>query len=278
MKVIKRLIVSCSSILLVIIMLYPIVYIFLHSLKGEKIIIWLYTHDATLWERIFPKLFYINLDQYYRILFRTPQYLYYFWNSVRVVIPIVVGQLFFAIPAAYGFSKLKFRGSEILFFLYIIVMLMPFQVTLVPNYIMLSKLNLLDSYSSLIIPGVFGSFATFFLKQFIEGIDESFIEEGRILGANDFEILWHIIIPLCRPIIMCTIVLIYVDNWAMVEQPLIFIKTMEKMPLSVYLASLAEENINIGFACSVIYMILPLLGVCYIEDDLSDGLKITNLK
>lgn len=264
--------------ILLIIILFPIIYVLLHSLKGEEVVTWIYSHDVLLWERVFPKPFYINLDQYYRILFRTPQYLYYFWNSIRVVIPIVFGQIFLAILAAYGFSKLKFWGSEVLFFLYIIIMLMPFQVTLVPNYIVLSKIKLLDSYFSLIMPGIFGSFATFFLKQFMEGIDQSFIEEGKILGASDSQILWSIIVPLCRPIIVSTAVLIFIDNWGMIEQPLIFIKSVDKMPLSVYLSRLAEENINVGFACSVIYMILPLLLILYVQDDLSDGLKITSLK
>ena len=194
------------------------------------------------------------------------------------MLPIVLLQTSLAILAAFGFSKLKFWGSETLFFVYIIMMLMPFQVTLVPNYIVVSQLNLIDHYASLILPGAFGTFSVFFLKQFMEGIDQSFIEEAQLQGANDCQLLSYIMVPMCKPIIVSAMVLVFIDNWSMVEQPLIFIKSPEKMPLSVYLAHLASSNISIGFACSVLYMVLPLFLMLYAQDDLSDGLKISSLK
>ncbi len=264
--------------LLLFIALFPLLYIFFHSLKGEALIKAIYSKDVPLWNRAFPKPFYVNFDQYYRILFRTPQYLYYFWNALRVVVPIVLLQTTLALLAAFGFSKLKFWGSETLFFIYIIMMLMPFQVTLVPNYIVLSQFDLLDKYSSLILPGAFGTFSVFFLKQFMEGIDQSFLEEAQLQGANDLQILMYIIMPMCKPISVSAMVLVFIDNWSMVEQPIIFIKSHEKMPLSVYLGQLARANIHIGFACSVLYMVLPLLLMIYAQDDLSDGLKISSLK
>ncbi len=278
MKRIRHIITNICLGLILLITLFPLLYMVSHSLKGEALIKYVYSQDFEVWERVLVKPFYINLDQYYRILFRTPQYLYFFWNAIKIVMPIVVCQLVFAILAAYGFSKLKFWGSETLFFIYIVMMLMPFQVTLVPNYIVLARLKLLDSYASLVLPGTFGTFGVFFLKQFMESVDKSFIEEGRLLGANDLEILKYIMIPLCKPIIVSATVLIFVDNWGMVEQPIIFMSSVEKMPLSVYLSTLAQQNIHIGFACSVLYMLLPLLMVLYAQDDLSDGLKITSLK
>lgn len=278
MKRLKQGITYVGMGLLLISILFPVYYLFSHSLKGEALIKTIYSQPISLWERVFPKPFYINLDQYYRLLFRTPQYLVYFWNTLRVVVPIVTLQLLLSILAAFGFSKLKFWGSETLFFIYIIMMLMPFQVTLVPNYMILSKLHFLDSNEALILPGAFGTFGVFFLKQFMEGIDASFIEEGRLLGANDRQVLSYILVPMCKPVIVAAAVLLFIDYWSMVEQPLIFISTREKLPLSVYLSSLAVSNIHIGFACSVLYMVLPLLLVIYAQDDLSDGLKISSLK
>ncbi len=175
MKRLKQGITYVGMGLLLISILFPVYYLFSHSLKGEALIKAIYSQPISLWERVFPKPFYINLDQYYRLLFRTPQYLVYFWNTLRVVVPIVTLQLLLSILAAFGFSKLKFWGSETLFFIYIIMMLMPFQVTLVPNYMILSKLHFLDSNEALILPGAFGTFGVFFLKQFMEGIDASFI-------------------------------------------------------------------------------------------------------
>ena len=263
---------------ILLIMLFPIFYIGSHSLKPERLITSIYTQGGNALEKVWIQPFSICVEQYYRILFRSPYYLHLFWNTVLIVGGIVVGQMVVGILAAYGFSKHKFKGSETLFFVYIIMMLMPFQVTLVPSYIVLKKMALLDQMGSLILPGIFSSFGIFFIKQFMEGIDEAFLEEARLLGASELRILVDIMLPMCKPIIVSAMILIFIDYWSMVEQPVIFMSSPEKMPLSVYLSNLAAGNIHIGFACSVLYMILPILFVLYGQDDLSDGLKITSLK
>lgn len=260
--------------------LLPILYIVLHSLKGEALIISLYSGEVphTIWQRVLIKPFYVNLDQYYEVFFRTPKLLYMFWNSVMVVVPVVIGQISFAFLAAYGFSKLKFPGSETLFFIYIIIMLMPFQVTMVPNYIMLNKLKLLDTKWALILPGIFNTFSTFFLKQFMESIDKCFLEEARLLGASEWQILKYVMLPMSKPIIMSVIVFVFIDYWSMVEQPMIFLKNEDYYPLSAYLGTINDSKIGIGFAGSVLYMVLPINLAIYAKEDLSEGFKITNLK
>lgn len=274
-KVIEFLLIS----LLIAMILFPMIYMIGHSLKGKELITLLYgSVPSSIWHKIIIKPFYINLDQYYDVFFRTPRLLYMFWNSVWIVMPVILGQVTVAFFAAYGFSKMKFPGSKTLFFIYIVLMLMPFQVTLVPNYIMLNKLELLDTKLAIILPGIFSTFSVFFLKQFIEGIDNSFLEEGRLLGANEVQILRYIILPMCKPIMMSVIVFVFIDYWSMVEQPIIFLKTPEKYPLSVYLGTITSNKIEIGFASSVFYMILPVCLALYAQNDLSDGLRITNLK
>lgn len=276
---VKKGISSLMVAFLVLMVLLPILYLVSHSLKGQALIFSVYCNDqADIWQKVWIKPFYLNLDQYYEVLFRTPKFLYMFWNSVFAVIPIVAGQITMSFLAAYGFSKLKFPGSETLFFVYIIIMLMPFQVTLVPNYIMLSKLKLLDTRWALILPGIFNTFSVFFLKQFMEGIDQSFLEEARLLGANEAQILRHVISPLCKPILISVIMFVFIDYWSMVEQPIIFIKTAEKYPLSVYLGTITSAKKGIGFASSVFYMVLPIGLAVYAQSDLTDGLRITNLK
>lgn len=265
--------------ILVSIILFPVFYIVFHSLKGQALISYLYeVPQVNSWHKLLPKPLYLNLDQYYQILFRSPKFLRLFWNSFGVVMPIIILQTLLSIFAAYGFSKVKFPGSETLFFIYIIIMLMPFQVTLVPNFIVLQKLNLLDSYGALILPGAFGTFGVFFLKQFMEGIDQSFIEEASLVGANGLQLIAYIITPMCKPIITSVVVLLFIDDWSMIDQPLIFISSESKYLLSTYLSTIANNNIGIGFACSVLYMILPIFFVLYAQSDLSDGLKITSLK
>ncbi len=260
--------------------LLPILYIVLHSLKGEELIISLYSGKVphTIWQKVLIKPFYVNLDQYYEVFFRTPKLLYLFWNSLMVVVPVVIGQMSLAFFAAYGFSKLKFPGSETLFFIYIVIMLMPFQVTMVPNYIMLNKLRLIDTKWALILPGVFNTFSVFFLKQFMEGIDKCFLEEARLLGASEWQSIKYVILPMSKPMLMSVIVFVFIDYWSMVEQPLIFLKNEALYPLSAYLGIISDHKIGIGFAGSVLYMILPINLAIYAKEDLSEAFKITSLK
>ena len=276
---VKKGISHLMAIMLILMVFLPVVFVVSHSFKGTAFIQSIYCSErATIWQRVWLKPFYFNLEQYYQVFFRTPKLLYMFWNSIFIVVPIVAGQIVIAFLAAYGLSKLKFPGSNFIFFIYIIIMLMPFQVTLVPNYIMLSRLNLLDTKWALIFPGVFNTFSVFFLKQFIEGIDESFLEEARLLGASEMQILVHIILPLCKPILISVVMFVFIDYWSMVEQPITFIKTALKQPLSAYLSVIEGVKMNIGFASSVLYMVLPIGLALYAQNDLTDGLRITSLK
>ncbi|MGL4799841.1 MAG: carbohydrate ABC transporter permease [Cellulosilyticaceae bacterium] len=265
-------------VIIIILTTFPVVYTLTHSLKGEEVIEEAYKGEYTAIERALIKPFYINIGQYEKVLLRSPEVIILFWNSVKVVVPVVVFQLIIGVSAAYGFAKLKFWGSEVLFFIYIIMMLMPFQVTVVPNYLVLHQFKLLDTAYALILPGVFGTFGVFFLKQYIEGIDDSVLEQARIEGAGEFQILTRVIIPMCKPVIVSTAVLLFVDYWNMVEQPMIFLSNKAKYPLSLYLADISYQIIGIGFACSVMYMILPILTVVYAQSDLTEGMSITNLK
>lgn len=266
-------------VLIVFITLFPVYYTVSHSLKGERLITTTYQdREKTALDKAFIKPFFIDVAQYEAVLFKTPEFIKLFWNSVKIVVPIVVLQLILGVIAAYGFSKLKFKGSQILFFAYIIVMLMPFQVTVVPNYMILNGFKLLDTLRALILPGVFGTFGTFFLKQYMEGIEESLLEQARIEGANEVQILVTMIAPICKPVIASTAVLLFVDYWNMVEQPMIFLSSQTKFPLSLYLSQITQSNLGIGFACSVVYMILPLLIVIYTQNDLIEGMSINNLK
>lgn len=260
--------------------LMPILYIALHSLKGQELIISLYSTQPpdSIWKKVLIKPFYMNLDQYYEVFLKTPRVLYMFWNSMQVVIPVVVGQMSLAFFAAYGFSKLKFPGSQTLFFIYVVIMLMPFQVTVVPNYMMLSKLQLLDTKWALILPGIFNTFSVFFLKQFMEGIDNCFLEEARILGASEWQILKYVMLPISKPIIMSVIVFVFIDYWSIVEQPTIFLKDENHYPLSAYLGTINDSKIGIGFASSVLYMVLPISLAVYAQEDLAESFKITTLK
>lgn len=219
-----------------------------------------------------------TLIQYYHVLLRKPVFLMMFWNSVIMTLPIMLGQMIVAAMAAYSFSKLKFPLSGGIFFVYIIVMLMPFQVTLVPNYIILKNLNLLGSYAAVILPGVFSTFGVFLLRQFMKQIPDEYCEASRIDGAGYCRTFLKVIMPQCKSALASLAILVFIDNWNMVEQPLIFLKDETMHPLSVFLSRINETEIAIAFACGVLYMLPALLIFLYGENYFVEGIELSGIK
>ncbi|TWH57437.1 carbohydrate ABC transporter membrane protein 2 (CUT1 family) [Desulfitobacterium sp. LBE] len=220
----------------------------------------------------------VVLKQYYNVLIKKTQFLFMFWNSVLITFPIVIGQTMVATLAAYAFAKLKLRGRNFLFFLYIIVMLMPFQVTLVPNYLMAGQLGLLNSHWSIILPGIFSTFGVFLLKQYMEQIPDSYLEAARVDGASQLQIFLKIILPMSRGGIAAMAILVFIDNWNMVEQPLIFLQDGAKQPLSLYLSRIIDGEKGLAFAASVLYMLPTLLNFLYAEKYLLEGIRLSGIK
>lgn len=220
----------------------------------------------------------VTLKQYYTVLFRRLQFLYMFWNSVLLVLPIVAGQLLVASMAAYAFAKISFRGREKLFYLYIVVMLMPFQVTLVPNYLIAEKLGLTGSVLSIILPGIFSTFGVFLLRQFMVYIPDAYSEAARVEGAGHWTVFTRIALPMTKTGLAALTILVFIDNWNMVEQPLIFLQDAGKQPLSVFLAEINAGERGIAFAASVIYMVPMLLVFLYGEDYLVQGIQLSGIK
>ncbi len=214
----------------------------------------------------------VSFSQYVTVLFKSPDYLYKFWNSVALVGPIVVFQLLAASLASYGFARYRGRIREIIFFAYIILMLMPYQVTLVPNYLVSDWLKLLDTNWSIWLPGIFSPFAVFLLTKFMRRIPESVIEAAQIDGAGEWQIYKKICMPLCKGAICSAAILVFIDYWNMVEQPLILLSDAEKHPLSVFLSKINAGEIGLAFAVATIYMVPSLLIFLYGEDYLVNGI------
>lgn len=226
--------------------------------------------------KLIPDLATIN--QYYQVLIHKTQYHFLFWNSVGVVVPIVAGQIAVASMAAYAFAKIPFKGRNALFFIYIVVMMMPYQVTLVPNYIIVNLLGLLDDTKSIILPGVFSAFGVFLLRQYMISIPDAYCESGVVDGANSLQIFLKIVLPMSKAGIASLAILVFIDNWNMVEQPLIFLTDHTKTMLSVFLSTINNNERGIAFAASSIYMAPMLLVFLYGENYLVDGIRLSGLK
>ncbi|MFS0840594.1 carbohydrate ABC transporter permease [Paenibacillus sp. 1P03SA] len=269
------------------ILLIPIVITFTNSLMTEREIGMNYGligqmteagsgTDAFVNLKLLPDL--VTLEQYGEVLIHSPRFMRMFWNSVFLVVPIIAGQTAVAALAAYAFSKLRFRGREPLFLVYVLTMLMPFQVTLVPNYIMADKLGLLHSPGAIILPGIFAAFGVFMLRQYMLHIPYAYIEAAKIDGAGHWRIFSTIIIPMVKPGISALVVLLFVDYWNMVEQPLIFLDDPLEQPLSVYLSRVNQGERGIAFAASMLYMTPMVLLFLYAETNFIEGIQLSGIK
>lgn len=214
----------------------------------------------------------VSFSQYSTVLLKSPEYLLKFWNSVFYVLPIVLFQLAVAAGASYCFARVETKFRSIVFFTYIILMLMPYQVTLVPNYIIMDKLNLLNTRWAIILPGIFSPFSVFILTKFMRRIPVSVVEAAKLDGAGEWQIFSKIYMPLCRSTLYSVAILVFIDYWNMVEQPLILLTDQELYPLSVFLSKINEGDTGIALAIAVIYMVPPVLLFLYSEDYLIDGI------
>ena len=214
----------------------------------------------------------VSFSQYKTVLFKSPEYLLKFWNSVILVGPIVVFQLTVAALASYGFARYNGKLRQLVFFMYIILMLMPYQVTLVPNYLVSDWLNLLDTKWAIWLPGIFSPFAVYLLTKFMRRIPTSVIEAAQIDGAGEWQIFRRICLPLCKGAMASAAILVFIDYWNMVEQPLILLSDPEMHPLSVFLSKINSGEVGLAFAVATIYMVPSLLVFLYGEDYLVDGI------
>ena len=214
----------------------------------------------------------VSFSQYFTVLLKSPDYLLKFWNTVILVVPIVLAQLMVASIAAYGFTRWRGKVRDGIFFAYVILMLMPYQVTLVPNYLVSDWLGILNTRWAIILPGAFAPFSVFLLTKFMRRIPKALIESAKLDGAGEWQIFWNICLPQCRSALYSIAILVFIDYWNMVEQPLILLPNADMQPLSVYLSKINAGEIGVAFAVAVIYMIPGLLLFLHGEAYLVEGI------
>lgn len=215
----------------------------------------------------------VDFSQYTTVLLKSPEYLLKFWNSVILTVPIVIFQILIALGASYSFMRFRGRLKEIIFFLYVALMLMPYQVTLVPNYLVADWMNTLDTRWSIILPGIFAPFSVYLLTKFMRRIPSSLIEAAKLDGANEWQIFTKVCIPLCKGSIASVAILVFIDYWNMVEQPLIMLSDADMHPLSVFLSQINTGEVGLAFAVATIYMVPTILIFLYGEEYLVDGIS-----
>lgn len=214
----------------------------------------------------------VTIEQYKSVLLKNPDYLLKFWNSILLTVPITVFQMLLAIITAFGFSRYPNKFKSIIFFAYIILMIMPYQVTLVPNFLVAEKFNILNTRWAIILPGIFSPFSVFLLTKVMKRIPVSYVEAAKLDGASEMQILTKIHIPLCKGAIVSIAMLVFIDYWNMVEQPLVLMKDTDMHPLSVFLSQINTGDIGLAFAVGTVYMVPTILMFLYGEDYLLEGI------
>ena len=268
MKFILRTLKHLCLICFVIVFIFPVIYMVACSfMPPHQVSNALDFSDSTYKSiDIIPETF--TAIQHYLVYFRNPQYLYEFFNSLIITVPTVIGQTVVASLAAFAFAKLRFPLRDKLFFLYIILLILPLQVTIVPNYIILDNMGLLNNFLSIILPGTFSAFGICLLRQSIKYISSASIEAARIDGAGYFKIFTRIILPQIKGGLITLILLTFIDNYNTVEQPLIYFEDKGMYPLSLTLTQINKADFGIVFACGVMFMIPPMLIFLYGHKDI----------
>ena len=214
----------------------------------------------------------VSFSQYATGLLKSPEYLLKYWNSILLVVPIVFLQVGIASVAAYSFTRWRGKIRSSIFFFYVILMLMPYQVTLVPNFLVSKWLGILNTRWAIILPGMFAPFSVFLLTKFMRRIPYSLIESAKVDGAGEWQIFTKICLPQCRSALYSIAILVFIDYWNMVEQPLILLQDADSQPLSVFLSSINSGEIGLAFAMATLYMIPSLLLFLHGAEYLVEGI------
>lgn len=203
---------------------------------------------------------YPTLRHIVKLLLDSPEFFQMFWNSMKITVGILAGQLVCGMPAAWGMARYSFRGKRLLYLLCILLMMMPFGVMQLSSYLVLDGMGLLNTRGAVILPGIFSTFSVFIMYRFFAGIPASVIEAARIDGAKELQIFFHIGIPLGRAGIFSAVVLSFLECWSMIEQPMTFFRSKSLWPLSLFLPDITMETGGLCLAASLV-IVLPAIFV-----------------
>lgn len=251
------------------------------SLMPEDELYWRYLSPLGLGkDRVRAALLpsYPSPEAFVELLIRSPGFFVMFWNSCLQVLPVLAGQLAVAAPAAWAFAKFRFKGKRLLFGGYVILMVLPFQVTQVSNYLVLDRLGLLDSHLSLILPGIWSTLPVFIMTKTFETIPDVLMEAAYLDGAGEFYTFFHVGLPLGYPAVVASLMLSFVEGWNALEQPVTYLKSKNLWPLSLYLPGITEDKASVAFAAALVTCLLPVLLYLSCQEELEQGVAAAGVK
>ena len=259
---------------------YPLLFLFGGSLKstqelGESLApLWAADGNLTWpWLPWDP-----TLQHYVELLLDSPGYFVMFWNSVKIVAGAILGQLLFGLPAAWAFARWEFAGKKILMPLYIVLMLFPFQVLMLSEYLVLNQMGLLDTLWAVVLPSAFSTFPVFIMYRFYAKLPSDIVEAAKLDGANEWQIFWHIGVPLGVSGMMAVVVLAFLEYWNLIEQPAVFLRPDDLKPLSLYISTITGDRVGLAFVGGLVALLPPLLIFLCGRRYLEQGIAATAIK
>jgi len=219
----------------------------------------------------------------YPKVFDTLPFLRYYKNTMTILIPSVIGTFATASLAAYGFSRLRWPGRDLVFGMLMTTLMLPYAVTLIPTFLIWSRLGLVNTFWPLIVPSWFGGhiFYIFLLRQFFRGIPRDLDEAAVIDGANPLQILWDIILPLSRPALISVVIFSSLNTWNDFLNPLIYLNDDRKFTLALGLAQfrgLYNSEWHLLMAASMLVVAPVLLLFIIAQRYFVEGIALTGIK
>lgn len=215
-----------------------------------------------------------SLGHYYQVLLGQTEYIFRFWKSVGLCLCIAALQTAVSVLAGFGFARYHFKGKNVLFFLLMLLMLMPLQVLLMPNFMVLESLGMIYTDFALIVPAVFIPLGTVIMTQSIKAVPVHMVEAARLDGGNPLQVLLKIVLPGCSGGLACTFLLSFLDGWNMVEQPITYLENFYDYPIAVALASVPPGDPTVLLCCCVLVALPTLFLFAYFNRELAESIDV----
>lgn len=263
--------------LLSFIVLFPLLYSFFNSFMGQEEFTEIYGGilgmGADVRFHMFPEHF--TLEAYGKVMLDTSEYWIKYWKSLGMAGVIAAGQLLVGGMCGMAFAKYPFPGWKMLFLFFMIFLMLPVQVTLFPNFLVLSELHLTGTWWSLLLPGIFSPFGVFLMTLVFRNLPAELLEAARLDGAGTLRIFFCILLPVAKPGAVSLLVLVFVDHWNMVEQPMVLLESPWQYPLSIFLANVNPQNFALQFACGILSLVPVTLLFLFFHEELAEGIVIS---
>lgn len=270
-QIVSRTIIIILLLMVAVIMILPFIWMVLGSLKMKSELFavplkWL--PETPIWKN-------------YSDVFEKVPFLQFYWNTAKVAVLSTAGQVLTCALSAYAFSKLEFKGRDVLFIFYLATMMIPGQVTMIPQYELMNNIGLLNNHWTLILLNWFSPFGVFLLRQFFVSIPDSLVEAARIDGASEVKIFSSVICPLAKPAFAALITLTFLNSWNDFQGPLIFLSSKEKFTLQMgirYFQQMFGTEYTLIMASTTMSLIpILIIYICcqkyFIEGIAASGIK-----